>query len=75
MKVTDFKCGFGHSMGELTAAMLADAISFEDGLILARERALLMQSHSNQLDGCMAIARLSADVLEDLISEHSTDDR
>ena len=61
-------------MGELTAAMLADAISFEDGLILAREWALLMQSHSNQLDGCMAIAHLSADILEGLISDHSTDD-
>ena len=33
----------GHSLGEITAAVAADVLSFEDGLLLVQKRAEAMQ--------------------------------
>jgi len=44
----------GHSLGEWTALVAADAVDFEDGLLLVRERALAMQKACELLPGTMA---------------------
>ena len=44
----------GHSLGELSALVAANALSFEDGLTLVHQRALAMQAACNQVPGTMA---------------------
>lgn len=44
----------GHSLGELTALTAADALSFEDGIKLVRERGKLMHMAGEQNPGAMA---------------------
>lgn len=44
----------GHSLGELTALMAAGALTFEDGLLLVRERGRLMKLAGEQNPGAMA---------------------
>ncbi len=44
----------GHSLGEWTALVAADAVDFEDGLRLVRERALAMQKACELHPGTMA---------------------
>lgn len=44
----------GHSLGELSALAVAGAYSFEEGLNLVQERALLMQEAAKKNPGCMA---------------------
>ena len=51
----------GHSMGELSALVAGEALSFEDGLALVRERGLAMKQAGEQLPGGMA-AVLGLDV-------------
>ncbi len=44
----------GHSMGEFSALVAADALSFEDGLRLVRERGRLMKQAGERSPGGMA---------------------
>ncbi|MEZ4667271.1 MAG: ACP S-malonyltransferase [Anaerolineae bacterium] len=44
----------GHSLGEFTALAAADAVSFEDGLKLVRERGRLMKEAGTKSPGAMA---------------------
>jgi [acyl-carrier-protein] S-malonyltransferase len=44
----------GHSLGELSAIVAAGGMSFEDGLLLVRERARLMAEAGRQQPGTMA---------------------
>lgn len=57
----------GHSMGELSALVAAGALSFEDGLKLARERGRLMKAAGEQRPGGMAaIIALERPVVEEI---------
>src|SRR5262249_28200619 len=51
----------GHSFGEFTALAACDALSFEDGLRLVRERGRLMKQAGEKSPGAMA-AVLSVDI-------------
>ena len=51
----------GHSFGQITALVAADALSFADGLALARERGRLMDEADNRAPGGMA-ALLGPDI-------------
>ena len=44
----------GHSLGEFSALVAANALSFEDGLRLVHQRALAMQAACDQVPGTMA---------------------
>lgn len=44
----------GHSLGEITALVAAESISFEDGLLLVRERGRLMKEAGEKSPGAMA---------------------
>lgn len=44
----------GHSMGEISALVAGQSLSFEDGLALVRERGLAMKQAGEQLPGGMA---------------------
>lgn len=44
----------GHSLGEITALVAAEALDFKDGLTLVSERALAMQAACEQNPGTMA---------------------
>jgi [acyl-carrier-protein] S-malonyltransferase len=57
----------GHSMGEYTALVAADAMSFTDGLRLVRERGRLMKLAGERAPGRMAaVIGLADDVVEDV---------
>lgn len=56
----------GHSLGEFSALVAANAMSFEDGLTLVYKRALAMQKACEQNPGTMAaILGLTDEVIED----------
>lgn len=55
----------GHSMGEFSALVAAGALSFEDGLLLVRERGRLMKQAGEECPGGMAaILGLERETLE-----------
>ena len=58
----------GHSMGEVTAAVVAGALSAADGLKVISTRSRLMSRLSGQ--GAMALLELDAEATEALIGEH-----
>jgi len=63
----------GHSLGEYTAAVAANALSFEDGLRLVQERGRLMQMAGAKNPGTMAaILGLDEDTARGLCDETGT---
>lgn len=50
----DFQAVAGHSLGEISALVAAECISFEEGLLLVKERAESMQAACEQTKGTMA---------------------
>jgi [acyl-carrier-protein] S-malonyltransferase len=65
----DFQAVAGHSLGEITALVAADCISFEQGLLLVKERAESMQAACEQTEGTMAaILGLDDAVVESVCS-------
>jgi [acyl-carrier-protein] S-malonyltransferase len=63
----------GHSLGEYSALVAAEAISFEDGLRLVRLRGELMQRAGEQQKGTMAaIVGLAPEAVEALCKEAAT---
>ncbi len=64
---TDVDAVAGHSLGELTALVAAQCISFEDGLNLVYKRALAMQEACEASEGTMAaILGLDDKIVEDI---------
>lgn len=64
----------GHSLGEMSALVAAEALSFEDGLRLVHRRALAMQKACEAAPGTMAaIIALPDDVVEGVCAEVSTE--
>ena len=60
----------GHSLGEFTALVAANAIRFEDGLLLVKERALAMQMACEEQASTMAaIVGLDDEIIEKICSE------
>jgi [acyl-carrier-protein] S-malonyltransferase len=63
----------GHSMGELSALLGADALSFRNALLLAQTRGRLMKQAGNTSPGGMAaILGLEIPTLEEICSKAST---
>ena len=61
----DFQAVAGHSLGEITALVAANCISFEEGLVLVKERAESMQKACESTEGTMAaILGLDDEVVE-----------
>ena len=61
----DFQAVAGHSLGEITALVAANCISFEEGLTLVKERAGSMQEACESTEGTMAaILGLEDEVVE-----------
>ena len=60
----------GHSLGEFSALVAADALSFEDGLRLVAKRAMAMQKCcESQPGGMAAILGLSDEAIEQVCNE------
>ena len=63
-------CVAGHSLGEFSALVAADGLSFADGLRLVQQRALAMQKACEAQPSTMAaILGLSDDVIERICAE------
>lgn len=66
-------CSAGHSLGEITSLVCADALSFEEGLKLVKLRGELMQKAGEGQKGTMAaIMGLSYGELEEICIEASS---
>ncbi len=50
----DISMGAGHSLGEYTALVANESLSFREGLLLVKKRAELMSSAMQNIDGAMA---------------------
>tara|TARA_B100000902_G_scaffold395257_1_gene453456 strand:- start:1537 stop:2412 length:876 start_codon:yes stop_codon:yes gene_type:complete len=62
----------GHSLGEFSALVAANCISFEDGLKLVSQRAEAMQIACDECDSTMAaIIGLDCKIIEKICLEHS----
>ncbi len=60
----------GHSLGEFSALVASQALSFEDGLKLVSQRATAMQSACEQVSGTMAaILGLDDEIVEQICHE------
>ena len=60
----------GHSLGELTALVANEVLSFEDGISLVQKRALAMQEACNNTNGTMAaVLGLDDKVVEEICTE------
>lgn len=64
----------GHSLGEFTAAVAAGSISFEDGLLLVKERGILMDEAGRERPGGMAsVLGLTEEQVIEICDEASVD--
>jgi [acyl-carrier-protein] S-malonyltransferase len=64
----------GHSFGEITALVAAEALSFEDGVRLARERGRLMKQAGEAAPGAMAaLLGLEIDAVEAICAQARAD--
>ena len=63
----------GHSLGEITAAWAAGAMTLEEGLRLVQNRGRLMQSTSSE--GTMGVVFLNEEVLRDRLEKTPEKDR
>ena len=64
----------GHSMGEFTAAVAAGSISFDEGLLLVKERGVLMEEAGTENPGGMAsILGLSEAQVAEICAEAAND--
>jgi len=65
----------GHSMGEFTAAVAAGSLTFEEGLLLVKERGVLMDKAGDEFPGGMAsVLGLSRDQVACICAEAKEDD-
>lgn len=66
----------GHSLGEYSALVASDALSFRDAVILVRDRAQFMQNAMKEGSGTMAaVLGLSEEKITDLIKSLHIEDR
>ncbi len=64
----------GHSMGEFTAAVAAGSLSFEEGLLLVKERGILMDEAGREFPGGMAsVLGLSEDRVAEICEQASSE--
>jgi [acyl-carrier-protein] S-malonyltransferase len=64
----DYVCG--HSLGEYSSLLASEVLSFEDALILVRERAKVMKKYSHEIKGVqLAVMNLNLENLESLIEK------
>lgn len=64
----------GHSMGEFTAAVAAGSMSFEEGLLLVKERGVLMEEAGHERPGGMAsILGLTEEQVVEICAEASSE--
>ncbi len=64
----------GHSLGEWSALVAANVVSFEDAVMLVRNRGAYMQSACKPGEGAMfAVIGLDDDKVEEICREHSSD--
>lgn len=63
-------CVAGHSLGEFSALVAAQSLTFESGLQLVQQRALAMQKACDEVPGTMAaILSLEDDIVEKICNE------
>lgn len=64
----------GHSLGEFSALVVANVLSYEDALILVRERGRIMKAAGTTAPGAMAaVLGLEDEVLAEVCAEASND--
>ena len=67
--------GAGHSLGEYSALVANDSISFKDGLSIVKKRAELMSNAMRGIDGAMAaIIGLSGNKVDEICKQLSNQD-
>lgn len=67
--------GAGHSLGEYSALVANESMSFEDGLLLVKKRAELMSNAMNNIDGAMAaVIGLNGEEVNEICNQNSTKD-
>ncbi len=67
--------GAGHSLGEYSALVANDSISFKDGLSIVKKRAELMSNSMRGIDGAMAaIIGLSGNEVDEICKQLSNQD-
>lgn len=64
----DYVCG--HSLGEYSSLLVSEVLSFEDALVLVRERARVMKRFTQEIKGVqVAVMNLSVHELENVIEK------
>ena len=67
--------GAGHSLGEYSALVANDSISFKDGLSIVKKRAELMSNAMRDIDGVMAaVIGLSGNEVDEICKQLSNQD-